>query len=97
MGNVYRVSFFKMLFDSTGHRADPCQGIVEVLAETRNDAAQNARHQFAELKSITNWSFCADYDVVEELPARKRISRSAWKKSLGDQALNARRRRLNYQ
>jgi len=90
MAHIYRVSFFKTLFDSTGHRADPCQGSMEVRAETRDDAVENARHRFAEFKGITNWSFYADYEVVEELPARKRISRSVWRKSLGDHALNDR-------
>jgi hypothetical protein len=89
---IYRVSFFKTLFDSTGHRADPCQGIVEVRGETRDAAVETARHRFAELKGITVWSIYADYDVVEELPARKRISRSVWTKSIGDHALNVTRR-----
>jgi hypothetical protein len=89
---VYRVSFFKTLFDSTGHRADPCQGTVEVRAENRDDALENARQRFAELKGITRWSLYADYHVVEELPARKRTSTSVWTKSIGDHALNTRRR-----
>ena len=96
MGHIYRVSFFKMLFDSTGHRAAPCQGSIEVRAETRDDAIEHARQRFAKLKGTTNWSFYADYDVVEELPARKRISRSVWIKSLRDHALNATDRRSNY-
>jgi len=96
VGHIYRVSFFKMLFDSTGHRAAPCQGSIEVRAETRDDAIEHARQRFAKLKGTTNWSFYADYDVVEELPARKRISRSVWIKSLRDHALNATDRRSNY-
>ena len=92
VGNIYRVSFFKTLCDSTGHRAEACQGVVEVRGETRDDAVENARHRFAELKGMPNWSLRADYDMVEELPARKRISRSVWTKSLGDHALDVRRR-----
>ncbi len=92
MDVVYRVSFFKTLVDSTGHRADPCQGIVEVRAATRDAAVENARHRFAELKGIAIWSLYADYDVVEELPARRRISKSAWVKSIGDHALAMRHR-----
>jgi hypothetical protein len=91
MGNVYRVSFFKTLCDSTGHRADPCQGIVEVLGATRDDAVEHARHRFAELKGITRWSLYADYDVVEELPLRRRTSKSVWRDSLSDHARYARR------
>jgi hypothetical protein len=89
---VYRVSFFKTLFDSTGHRADPCQGIVEVRGETRDVAVESARHRFAELKRIAVWSLYADYDVVEELPTRKRVSKSVWVKSIGDHALVVRHR-----
>jgi len=89
---IYRVSFYKTLFDSTGHRADPCQGIVEVRGETRDVAVASARHRFAELKGIRIWSLYADYDVVEELPTRRRISRSVWIKSIGDHALLVRRR-----
>lgn len=92
METIYRVSFFKTLFDSTGHRADPCQGTVEVRGETRDVAVETARHRFAELKGIRVWSLYADYDVVEELPARKRISKSVWIKSIGDRALNVRHR-----
>jgi hypothetical protein len=89
---IYRVSFFKTLFDSTGHRADPCQGTLEVRAESRDDALENAKQRFAELKGITRWSLYADYHVIEELPARKRTSMSAWTKSIGDHAFNTRQR-----
>jgi hypothetical protein len=89
---VYRVSFFKTLFDSTGHRADPCQGTVEVRGESRDDALENARQRFAALKGITRWSLYADYHVIEELPARKRTSMSVWTKSIGDHAFNTRHR-----
>lgn len=84
VGKVYRVRFFKTLFDSTGHRADPCQGTLEVRGVTRDDAVRQARHRFAELKGITRRSLYADFDVVEELPARKRTSRSVWRSSLSD-------------
>jgi hypothetical protein len=92
MATVYRVSFFKTLCDSTGHRADPCQGVVEVRGETRDHAVAKARHRFAELKGVEDWSLYADYHLVEELPARKRVSTLIWAKSLGDHALGERRR-----
>lgn len=88
METIYRVSFFKTLFDSTGHRADPCQGTVEVHGPTRDVALEHARQQFAKLKGIAVWSLYADYDQVEELPARKRVSNRVWMKSIGDHALN---------
>jgi hypothetical protein len=93
---IYRVSFFKTLFDSTGHRADPCQGTVEVHGETRDDALENARQRFAKLKGIASWSHYADYHVVEALPERKRTSKSVWTKSIGDHALDIRRRRPSH-
>ena len=92
VGTIYRISFYKTLFDSTGHRADPCQGTVEVRGESRDIAIESARHRFAELKGIPIWTLYADYDVVEELPARRRISGSVWIKSIGDHALIVRRR-----
>jgi hypothetical protein len=93
MANIYRVSFFKTILDSTGHRADPCQGIVEVRGKTRDAAVESARQRFAELKGISSWSLYADYDVVEELPARKRTSKSVWTRSLQDDAFNTGRQR----
>ena len=65
---------------------------MEVRGETRDVAVESARHRFAELKGIRVWSLYADYDVVEELPARKRISKSVWIKSIGDHALSVRHR-----
>lgn len=89
VANIYRVSFFKTLFDSTGHRANPCQGVVEVRGETRDVAVESARQRFAALKGITNWSLYADDDVVEQLPARKRTPMSVWTRSLQGNALEA--------
>ena len=81
MEDIYRVSFFKRLVDSTGHQADPCQGVVEVHGETRERAIENAKQMFAVLKGINEWSLYADYLVAEALPGRKRVSGSAWAKS----------------
>jgi hypothetical protein len=92
MDTIYRVSFYKKLTGDTGHPAEPCQGVVEVHGETRERAIEHARHKFADLKGVNDWSIYADYEVVEELPARKRISESVYTKSLENHALDVTRR-----
>jgi hypothetical protein len=74
MRQVYRVSFFKKLVDSTGHPFEPCQGVVDIRAIHQERAIKNARLKFAEIKDVCDWSLRADYETVELLPARKRIS-----------------------
>ena len=75
MGHSYRISFFKSLVDSTGHPVDACQGIVEVDAADQEHAIKAARRTFARLKDVGKWSLRADYETVETMPARKRLSR----------------------
>jgi hypothetical protein len=84
MGNIYRVSFFKKLTDSTGHPVDACQGTVEVQASSEDSAIGVARRAFAELKDVGEWSLRADYEAMEFLPERKRVSASVWRRSLRD-------------
>jgi hypothetical protein len=81
MERIYRVSFFKTLTDSTGHPVDACQGAVEVRATSQGRAIELARLRFAELKDVSVWSMRADYEKAELLPARKRVSSSAWRNS----------------
>ena len=76
MRQVYRVSFFKKLVDSTGHPFEPCQGVVDIRAIGQRRAIENAKLKFAEIKPVGDWSLRADYSSVELLPARKRISAS---------------------
>ncbi len=45
-------------------------------------AIADARLQFAKTSGVSNWSLRADYETVEALPKRKRISAAAWTKSL---------------
>ena len=77
---VYCVSFFKTLTDSTGHAFDACQGAVEVSASTENCAIQAARLRFAKRKDVSTWSLRADYEKAELLPARRRTSSLAWRR-----------------
>ncbi|HWB99453.1 MAG TPA: hypothetical protein VG672_22240 [Bryobacteraceae bacterium] len=69
--------------DSTGHPVTPCQGAVEVDAASEEAAVKAARQQFAELADVADWWLRADYETVEFLPARKRVSRAAWRRSRG--------------
>ena len=73
MRQVYRVSFFKKLVDSTGHAFEPCQGVVDIRAIGQRRAIENAKLKFAEIKHVGDWSLRADYASVELFPARKRI------------------------
>ncbi len=82
MDQIYRVGFYKRLVDSNGHPVDACQGIVEVRGSSRDRAIADARLQFAKTSGVSNWSLRADYETVEALPKRKRISAAAWTKSL---------------
>jgi hypothetical protein len=71
MRQVYRVSFFKKLVDSTGHPVDACQGVVDIRATSRERAVANARLKFAEIKDVGDWSLRADYENVEVPLARR--------------------------
>ncbi len=81
MQQIYRVSFFKRLIDSNGHPVDACQGTVEVRAPDQGDAIAQARSRFAELKKVVSWSLRADYETVELLATRKRVSIRPWRYS----------------
>ena len=67
--NPYYVSFFKRLYDCTGHSHECCQGEVEVLAANDSEAVVIARRRFAELKHIADWSLFADYEKVWHVTA----------------------------
>jgi len=88
MEQVYRVSFHKRLTDSTGHPCDPCQGAVEVRASSQDRAIEIARRMFARLAQVSVWSMHADYETVELLVGRKRISATAWRHSLRETSNN---------
>ena len=79
MDQIYRVTFFKNLSDSYGHSVDACQGAVDVHAPNENRAIELARRRFAELKDVENWSLRADYEKVELLASRKRLSKRAYR------------------
>ena len=71
---IYRVSFFKTLTDSTGHPVDACQGVIEVRAPTKDRAIRLAENAFANSKDVLRWSLRADYETVERLAYRPRGS-----------------------
>lgn len=78
MPRIYRVAFYKRLVDSNGHPVDACQGVVEVREPNRACAIADARLRFAEPKGVSQWWLRADYETVEALNARKRVSSAAW-------------------
>jgi len=76
MDTTYRVSFYKKLINDTGHPVEPCQGVVEVHGKDRKCAIENAKHRFAELKGVTDWSLYADYAIAKAVATHRRVSRS---------------------
>ena len=88
MAQIYRVSFFKRLTDSTGRPVDACQGAVEVSASSEGRAVNMARLKFAELEDVSIWSLRADYEKTELLSARKRASSSAWRISRQEHSMS---------
>ena len=45
-----------------------------VGGRTRSRSIELARQRFAELKNVADWSMRADYEMVELLASRKRLS-----------------------
>ena len=82
MDKIYGVAFYKRLTSATGHVAEPCQGVVEVRAPCEGRAVELVRRRFEELTATPTWWLRADYERVECLPARNRISGSVWQRSL---------------
>ena len=74
--SVYRVSFHKYLIDSSGHPADPCQGVVEVHASNPERAVEMAQLLFASDKGVHDWTLRADHAKAELLPGRMRAHHS---------------------
>ena len=77
MAPVFRVSFFKVLYDHYGRRHDCLQRALEISASDETAAMKTAKQQFAELSGIPTWSLWADYAKVELLPHRKRMLHAA--------------------
>ena len=74
MEQIYGVSFFKRLVDSTGHPCAPEQGTVEVHAASEDEAVRLARLKFAKMKDVCSWSLRADYHETALLSGRTRLS-----------------------
>jgi len=82
MSQIYRVSFFKSLVDSYGHPVDACQSVIEIRAVDKEQAVEQAKLNFAKTKGVSDWSFYADYESVEELAARQQALTSGGAKVL---------------
>lgn len=75
MDPVYRVSFFKVLLNSTGHPFEVLQAMIEVHAPKSDQAGDRAKSKFAELEDVASWSLRADYTRIELLEDRKHVAR----------------------
>jgi hypothetical protein len=64
MEQIYRVSFFKRLVDSSGHPSAPEQGAIEVHAASEDEAVELARLKFAKIKDVCSRSHRADYHAL---------------------------------
>jgi hypothetical protein len=58
--------FMKKVMGENGHEQEICQGIVEVDAASRAEAAELAKQKFCETERVCNWSHHADRLQVEE-------------------------------
>lgn len=77
MSPVFKVSFFKVLYDHYGRRHDCLQRALEISAAGETAAMRTAKQQFAELSGIPEWNLWADYANVEWLPHRRTILHAA--------------------
>ncbi len=79
---IFRVYFYKTVSDSTGHCHKCCQGAMEVVAGSEQEAIELASRRFAELNRTSVWSQRADSVKTELLYGRKRVSPVVWANSL---------------
>ena len=56
-------------------RRPPAKERSKFVQLTIDRAIELARQRFAELKNVADWSMRADYEMVELLASRKRLSR----------------------
>lgn len=64
---VYRVTFMKTLYGSTGRRFDCCQRVVELVAADEESAVSMAQKRFCDLESISEWLIHADWLEVRTI------------------------------
>ena len=62
----YRVTFFKDLLSSDGHKHKCAQATIAVRhAKSPDRAARAAEHRFERLQNLRDWKLRADYFEVE--------------------------------
>jgi hypothetical protein len=62
----YVVKFFKEVLGDNGHRAEICQGALEVDAPTPLEAVECGKRGFSDHKQLAHWSLHADRVSVSE-------------------------------
>ena len=80
MRQMYRVSFFKKLTDSTGHPVDEARGPKFVLPAGMAQLSLPGPGS-PKIKDVGTWTLRADYETVELLASRKRVSMRPWRNS----------------
>jgi hypothetical protein len=77
----YRVTFFKNLLSSDGHRFKCPQGTIEInCARSADRAVQAAQHRFERLRHMPEWKLQADYlelEVDDKNADRSQVAKSA--------------------
>jgi hypothetical protein len=71
---LYRVTFFKVLCDSTGHAKNCQQGIADVHANTPEEANITAKQLFATQRAVKDWTMRADATTVEVIPRTSHVA-----------------------
>lgn len=62
----YVVKFFKKIVNDVGREFETCQGMVEILAADKPEAAAMAKQRFCEAGRLSDWSIHADrFEVLE--------------------------------
>lgn len=66
----YRVRFFKILCDDTGHQHKCMEGVIDIRrARDQSRAVRAAQRRFERMKRISQWGLFADtFEVEAEKP-----------------------------
>jgi hypothetical protein len=64
---LFRVRFYKNLVDSSGHTHRCLQGQVELSEQDETTAVAAAQVIFALHKRVEDWSFRADFTIVQRM------------------------------
>ena len=99
--STFNVRFIKLVSDSSGHEKQICQRVVEVKAQSSDEAKILAKTKFCALEGVKDWWMHAEsVEVVEETKDQladtlaKQIAAELHHSDLTTQDLNAAVERL---